>query len=125
MAPVVEPLSQTDMEGLATYFSKKQWPALEQTEKLTPEVSAKAHAVLNQFNCRDCHQDQYQGDYVRPALSGQSAEYLVKTLTDFQSGERKTYPMAALVRGLDEDQIKSVSAYLASLPPVAPPVSER
>jgi len=115
MDPIVEPLSQTDMEALATHFSKLPWPDLQQPAAAN-DVKAKARAVLDPLNCRGCHQEHYQGDTVRPRLAGQQDEYLVKTMTDFHKGERTTYPgMVALMKSIDETDIKSLAAYLAGL----------
>lgn len=113
MDPIVEPLSQTDMEALATHFSKLPWPDLQQPAA-DNDVKAKARAVLDPLNCRGCHQEHYQGDTVRPRLAGQQDEYLLKTMTDFHTGARKTYPgMVALMKSIDEADIKSLATYLA------------
>ncbi len=115
MDSIVEPLSQTDMEALATHFAKLPWPDLQQPAA-ADDVKAKARAVLNQLNCRGCHQEHYQGDSVRPRLAGQQDEYLLKTMTDFHKGDRTTYPgMVALMKSIDEADIKSLAAYLAGL----------
>jgi cytochrome c553 len=115
MAPIVEPLSKTDIEALATHFSKLPWPDLQQPAA-ADDVKVKARAVLDPLNCRGCHQEHYQGDTVRPRLAGQQDEYLVKTMTDFHTGDRKTYlGMVALMKSIDEADIKALGAYLAGL----------
>lgn len=115
MDPIVEPLSKADMEALATHFSKLPWPDLQQPAP-ADDVKAKARAVLDPLNCRGCHQEHYQGDTVRPRLAGQQDEYLVKTMTDFHTGDRKTYlGMVALMKSIDEADIKALGAYLAGL----------
>ncbi|MBN9291056.1 MAG: cytochrome C [Hyphomicrobium denitrificans] len=115
MAPIVEPLSQTDMEALATHFANLPWPDLQQPAA-ADDVKARARAALNPLNCRGCHQEHYQGDMVRPRLAGQQDEYLLKTMTDFHTGERNTYPgMVALMKSIDEGEIKSLATYLAGL----------
>lgn len=115
MGPVVESLSKTDMEALATHFSKLSWPDLQQPP-VTDDVKAKARAILNPLNCRGCHQEHYQGDTVRPRLAGQQDDYLVKTMTDFHTGDRKTYlGMVALMKSIDEADIKALGAYLAAV----------
>lgn len=115
MDPIVEPLSKADIEALATYFSKLPWPDLQQPAA-ADDVKAKARAVLDPLNCRGCHQEHYQGDTVRPRLAGQQDEYLIKTMTDFHTGDRKTYVgMVALMKSIDEADIKALGAYLAGL----------
>ncbi len=124
MAGIVESLSKTDMEALATYFSKQQWPKLDQPAA-PADVAHQAQEVFSALNCRGCHQDHFQGDYVRPSLRGQQEDYLLKTMTDFHTGERNNYPgMVALMKSLDESQLKPVAAYLAGLPPEVPVAGE-
>ncbi len=125
MAGIVDSLTRTDMEALATYYSKRTWPNLGQPAA-TEDVKAKAIDIIGQVNCRGCHQDHFQGDYVRPSLRGQQEEYLIKTMTDFHSGERANFPpMAALMRSLSEDDFKPVATYLAGLNPEVPVIGQK
>ncbi len=120
MAGIVESLSKTDMEALASYFSEQKWPKLDQ-HPAPPDVAREAQQVISTLNCRGCHQDDFQGDYVRPSLRGQQQDYLLKTMTDFHTGERNNFPaMMALMKSLAEDQLKPLAAYLAGLPPEIP-----
>lgn len=115
MSGVAESLSKQDMEALATYYSELQWPDLQQPAP-SPDVRTAADAVLNSLNCRGCHQRGYQGDTTRPRLAGQEEEYLLKTMTEFHTGERRNYiGMTALMKSLNEAQLKPVAIYLASL----------
>ncbi|MBS0232190.1 MAG: cytochrome C [Proteobacteria bacterium] len=124
MAGIVDSLTKTDMEALATYFSKQQWPKLDQPAA-PADVAHQAQEVFSALNCRGCHQDHFQGDYVRPSLRGQQEDYLLKTMTDFHTGERNNYPgMVALMKSLDESQLKPVATYLAGLPPEVPVAGE-
>lgn len=120
MAGIVESLSKTDMEALASYFSEQKWPKLDQ-QPAPADVAHQAQQVISTLNCRGCHQDDFQGDYVRPSLRGQQQDYLLKTMTDFHTGARNNFPaMMALMKSLDEDQLKPLAAYLAGLPPEIP-----
>lgn len=124
MAGIVESLTKADMEALATYFSEQKWPKLEQPPA-PADVAHQAQEVFSAMNCRGCHQDHFQGDYVRPSLRGQQEDYLLKTMTDFHTGERNNYPgMVALMKVLNEDQLKPVAAYLAGLAPEVPVAGE-
>jgi cytochrome c553 len=114
MSAVAESLSKTDMEALATHFSEQKWPDLQQPVP-PPETEKAARAVLNSVNCRACHHEHYQGDTTRPRLAGQQAEYLLKTMTDFQDGKRTNYiGMAVLMKSIHESALKPVADYLAS-----------
>jgi cytochrome c553 len=120
MTAVAASLSKTDMEALATHFSKQPWPDLKQAPAPADTQSA-ARAVLNAINCRACHQEHYQGDTVRPRLAGQQEEYLLQTMTDFRDGKRTTYVgMSALMKAVHETALKPVAAYLAGLQIASP-----
>lgn len=117
MTGIVAEMSWKDMQALAAHFSKQPWPAIE-APALAPEVKAKATPLLDQYNCAECHQLKYEGDTVRPRLAGQHDEYLVKTMQEFRDHARKNYiNMSSLLREFTDDDLKAVSAYLASLPP--------
>jgi cytochrome c553 len=121
MSPVAQSLSKEDMEALATHFSKMPWPDLGQPAPSTDDKKA-AREVLDRVNCRGCHQANYQGDTVRPRIAGQQDEYLLKTMNDFRTGNRKTYiGMTALLKSVHEEALKPVAAYLASLKVPASP----
>jgi cytochrome c553 len=115
MTPIVESLSKSDMEALATHFAEQKWPALDAAAPSADDVTA-ARDILHSVNCDGCHQAEYQGDTQRPRLAGQQAEYLLKTMNDFRTGDRKTYiGMTALMQSVHEEALKPVSEYLASL----------
>ncbi len=125
MAAIVDSLTKTDMEALATYFSKQTWPSVGQSPA-PADVQSKALAVIRQLNCRGCHQYFFQGDYVRPSLRGQQEDYLLKTMTDFHTGDRANFQaMSALMKSLDEDQLKPISTYLAGLSPEIPVIGQK
>jgi cytochrome c553 len=125
MAAIVDSLTKTDMEALATYFSEQQWPNLGQAAA-PADVQTKALDIIGQLNCRGCHQEHFQGDYVRPRLRGQQGEYLLKTMTDFHTGERANFAaMEALMKSLNDDELKPVATYLSGLPSDGPAVGEK
>jgi cytochrome c553 len=125
MAAIVDALTKSDMEALATYFSQQKWPDLGQ-KPAADDVKGKAIDTIGQLNCRGCHQDEFQGDYVRPRLRGQQEDYLLKTMTDFHNGDRANFPaMAALMKSLSEDELKPVAAYLAGLSTDLPASAQR
>lgn len=116
MAGIVEGLSKTDMEALATHFSKQKWPA-PAAEPLSADAKKAGQVLLEQLNCNGCHHDHFTGDTVRPRLAGQNAEYMLKTLTEFRDKARGNYVvMSAILNGLTDQDLKSMSDYLSSLP---------
>lgn len=52
-----------------------------------------------------------------PSLAGQHADYILKQLKNFKSGDRKNAIMAPMVANLSDDDMKNVAAYFASQTP--------
>jgi cytochrome c553 len=55
---------------------------------------------------------------VFPRLAGQNAGYVVRQLTDYKSGKRKSSTMQPMVEDLSADDIKALGAFFASRPTV-------
>jgi len=70
--------------------------------------------------CATCHGVRLTGSVAAPPLAGRPATYLVRQLWAFKTGKRNP-PQAAAMRlvaaPLTADQMLSMAAYLASLPP--------
>jgi cytochrome c553 len=70
--------------------------------------------------CTVCHGESLNGLAVVPSLRGRSPSYIARQLVDFKQGTRHGLwapLMAQVVTNLTADDILSLSAYLASLPP--------
>ena len=81
-------------------------------------ADAKKGEQLAQQQCAACHgKDFVTGvDPTYPKLAGQYADYLEKALRDYQTGARKNAIMAGIAKPLSRQDIRDLSAYLASLP---------
>ena len=81
-------------------------------------ADAKKGEQLAQQQCAACHGKDFitAVDPTYPKLAGQYVDYLEKALRDYQTGARKNAIMAGLAKPLSRDDIRDVSAYLASLP---------
>jgi len=71
--------------------------------------------------CRTCHGDDANTPTMKtyPKLAGQSEEYLLQQMKDFKSGARTNSQaalMKAMLASVTEDDMKVLSAYIASLP---------
>ncbi len=65
--------------------------------------------------CAGCHGvDGNSSNPDWPKLAGQSAEYLVKQMKDFKSGERKDATMQPQVANLSEQDMEDIAAYFSS-----------
>ena len=67
--------------------------------------------------CAACHSPNGSGIPAQyPRLSGQHADYTVKSLTDFRDGKRSnSIPMAQVAAKLNDREIKAVADYIAGL----------
>lgn len=89
--------------------------AIEQRIGIGDPVAGKRK--IQSENCQECHGEFGVGlSPSAPKLAGQFADYLVKQLNDFQSGERKHPVMNAMADGLTDDDRADIAAYYASNP---------
>jgi len=115
MSPIAEGLDRADLLPLATYFSQKKWPDLQQPQAAAA-VAAQAQAANKSVGCTGCHQDGYLGDSSQPRLAGQRHDYLAKTMTDFRTRARGNNPgMTDLMKATPEPDLAAMATYLAGL----------
>ena len=131
MQNFAKPLTHTDIEALATYFSTANAPST-----LIPSTARAAQLALGRQlarqgseakrvqACASCHGPDGVGVlHAAPYLAGQSAEYLTSALTSFQNGTRKNDPgklMTSVAGQLDAADIAAAAAYFSSLPRATP-----
>jgi cytochrome c553 len=66
--------------------------------------------------CQACHGlDGRSKNPEAPNLAGQIEPYLVKSLTEYRSGERKHETMNIVAKELSDEDIADVAAYYASI----------
>jgi cytochrome c553 len=71
--------------------------------------------------CAGCHgADGVSQMPLTPSLAGQPDEYVQWQLVYFRSGARKSEVMGPIGEALDNEQIRNLGAYYASLPPPKP-----
>jgi len=115
MQPIASSMERDDMQSIAEYFSKKPWPDLGQP-RASKDVAERASAANNSVGCTGCHLDHFQGDGTVPRLSGQSREYLTKTIADFRTRARGNNPgMSDLMIATAPDDLAALEEYLAGL----------
>ncbi len=67
------------------------------------------------YTCSGCHGADYQGVGSVPLLRGRNADELNSIMVEMRGGQRYSTVMRRLLLGLNEDDIRAVSNYLASL----------
>ena len=115
MGPIAATLERADMFALAAYFSKLQWPNLQQLDA-SADVTAKALSAAGSVGCPACHLAHFQGDGTTARLAGQWQEYLLGTMIAFRDGTRGNNPgMSDLMKAAAPDDLAALSQYLAGL----------
>jgi len=109
MLPFVKNLSNKQIAQLAEYFSSQ-----------TPKISSTKKEHLAGKNvrayCISCHGKQgYTVNQQWPNLAGQNALYIIKQLTDYQTGARQNPVMEVIANELNSQQIKDVARYYSEL----------
>jgi cytochrome c553 len=115
MSPIAASLQQEDLLPLAEYFSKLQWPNLQQPQA-PADVAATAVKTNSSVGCTGCHLEHFQGDGTTARLAGQQHDYLIKTMTDFRDGKRGNNPgMSDLMKATSPEDLAALAQYLAGL----------
>jgi cytochrome c553 len=115
MTPMAQPLSRKDMLDLAAYFSKQKPTG--QNSKGPEDLIARGHKVSQDALCTMCHLGGFSGQNEVPRTAGQHFEYVKKQLLDFKYKRRTNDAgnMTAVMRGVSDEDIDALAAYVASL----------
>ncbi len=127
MQNFAKPLTPTDIEALAAYFSSAHAPrsvnpstASEAQLDLGRRLAQQGSEVKRVQACNSCHGPDGMGVlHAAPYLAGQSAGYLTSALTAFHEGARQDDPgklMSSVAGQLDAADIAAAAGYFASLP---------
>jgi cytochrome c553 len=109
MQPMAANLSDDDINNLAAYYSSQ--PPVSAGGDPTLAKSGQTRASM----CLGCHGSSAEGNGQFPRLAGQHPNYLVKQLSNFKEGVRKSGHMQAIAGTLSEDDMKALAAYFGSL----------
>jgi cytochrome c553 len=95
--------------------------ALQQPKQTAAKGSGDAEAAHTAAEaCGSCHgADGNAAAADMPTLAGQDATYLVKTMKDYQSGQRNHTPMVTAVAGLGDAEIENLAAFYAEHEPLS------
>ena len=78
--------------------------------------SAVGRGATLSLNCSMCHGAHGVSESDAPNLAGQYPEVVIKQLQDYRTGKRVHALMQALAANLNDDDIRDLAAYYASLP---------
>jgi cytochrome c553 len=115
MSPIAAGLSRDDMLELADYFAaQRPQPVPFKADPVKVEAGRrKAAEVL----CTMCHLGGFTGQNEIPRVAGQYDQYIVKQLQDFRAHRRTNDAgnMTSVTKGLSDEDIENLAAYVANL----------
>lgn len=114
MLPLLRDMPDTEIAALAAYYAQKPPPKLNQPRASDAEEK-RAQAAMIAGQCVACHGILGRGDGLNPRISGQSRNYILKTLEEFKSKARGTNPwMSDILGPLAPDDLAALAAFMAA-----------
>ena len=104
-------LSEQKIEDIAAYLATVTGGSTKAIANGGDAANGKELAAA----CMACHNDDTNDGATNPRLAGQHANYMEKSMQEYQSGARKNALMQSMVQGLSADEIKDIAAYFTSL----------
>jgi len=115
MSPLAANLSRDDMLDLSAYFAaQKPAPIAFKADPAKVEAGRKKAAEVL---CTMCHLGGFAGQNEIPRVAGQYDQYIVKQLKDFRDRRRTNDAgnMTSVTKGLSDQDIENLAAYIANL----------
>ena len=117
MQAIVKTLTDENIRDLGAYYAALPPPP---PFAAAPPVDAdKVNAIMGPRRCSNCHKEDFSGQGETARLAGQRPDYLVKSLSDFRTGERRGRGMGAMMEvsaTLSDQDIAVIAHYLARRP---------
>lgn len=117
MKSLLAAASEADINNIALFYALQK-PSRSQTPAPGDQAAGKAAASA----CNACHGEGGVSVSTTPSLAGQDAQYLADAFRAYKDGSRSDETMKGLAAALDDNAIKNLSAFYASLQPRQPDV---
>jgi len=117
MKSLLAAASEADINNIALFYALQK-PSRSPTPAPGDRAAGKAAAAA----CNGCHGEGGISASTTPSLAGQDAQYLADALRAYKDGSRSDETMKGLAAALDDNAIKNLSAFYASLQPRQPDV---
>jgi len=117
MAAVVKTLTDDNIRDLGAYYESLPPPPPLKTPAKIDE--AKVMSLIKPRRCDSCHKEDFSGQGETARLAGQRPDYLIKSLKDFRTTERRGRGLGAMMEvsvTLKDEDIEMIAAYLARRP---------
>lgn len=112
MSKLAKQITGDERVAIALYFANRSvQPRL---ERVAASDNGKR---IYDSTCFVCHGAAGHGNQQYPRIAGQPMEFLVNTLTSFKNNDedRRNSPMVAVIKNLDEQDLKDVSSYVTNM----------
>jgi len=118
MNALAKEMTDADLQSISDFLSKLPPPNAPDAAP-DPARMAEGAAVARKNHCGICHNPDYSGRDNIPRIAAQREDYLLKSLRDYKSGERKGYdaPMAEVLVSMSDADLQAVSYYIAHWKP--------
>jgi cytochrome c553 len=117
MSAVVKTLTDDHIRELGAYYESLPPPPPSKAGADVDET--KVMALIKPRHCDSCHKEDFSGQGETARLAGQRADYIVKSLKDFRSAERRGRGMGEMMAvsiTLQDEDIQMIATYLARKP---------
>lgn len=118
MQPMAAGLSDDEVRGLSSFFSKQKPPPPDTTNTAQSAMYEAGKRLALQNRCASCHKDDYSGAQAVPRTANQREDYLLKSLRDFKAGTRTgggVAAMADVVYPLGDEQLQALAHFMGHL----------
>jgi len=118
MTPIAKLLSDADIRNIGAYLASRPAAKLPHEADKRADLTEAGEQLAKANRCASCHQDDFSGRDAVPRLAGQREAYLLKSLRDFKSGQRRGGGVAAMpdaVYPLSDAGLQALAHYLSRL----------
>lgn len=128
MGPIAKWLDDGDRRAVAAWYAALPPPRGAGSAGPAPAIYRDGATERGVIACASCHGTDGQGvGRGNPAIAGQPAAYTLEQLRRWKTAERRNDPrgvMADAVAGLDDAEMRTIAAWLETLPAAPAPASD-
>jgi cytochrome c553 len=114
MNEMAKGLTDGDLQAMSEFIAKLPAPVPPADAGDAARIE-RAKDIVAKNRCNFCHTSTFAGQDQIPRIAGQREDYLLKTLREYKSGERRSYDpaMASVVEPMKDEDFADMAYYLA------------
>jgi len=122
MTAIAKGMSDSDLRAFSDHIGKLPPPPATAMEGLVAQRMSRGATLTQEHRCASCHGADFSGGKQVARLAQQREDYLLQTLTEFQSGKRLGYTTAMneTLVGISAEGLQDIAYYLAHAPRAKP-----